>query len=452
MNDNCLPQNGRVVIVDDQLNQVNPLMRVLAKNSMPYVYVDPSRMEEYCPDEPYNDVRLLFLDLNLTGNRALEEKNVRSSLFAVLKRIVSVSNFPYVIVLWSVQENDYKHVLEDLFINELSDRKPIAIYPFIKSDFFPTVDGDEVEVDKDLLEEVSQLLVQQLAYCAMLKWENATHRAADSVLDQVYKNGGEWVNRAGYILETLSKAYYGKHYNELSGTERMRGAMYVFNLLFTDSLDSEISKIVFDSSMPTYDDNGLKKELICSELNSKLCIASDFSSQEEPGVVLVRDADKYCCKLMTLINTILSRKMVCIRFRNENPDLPDEEFKNLVNTEASKLRHEILSQAQPIFMVVTPACDYAQNKMVVHKMIEGVLVPSQYQEYLNRGEAIFVSPCFEHNGMVWNLVLDYRCLVTSMSVDFKYLTPLFKVRRQLLAEIQSQMSRHANRQGILNVQ
>ena len=36
--DNMIPLNGRIAIVDDQIEQALPLMRVFAKNNIPYVF------------------------------------------------------------------------------------------------------------------------------------------------------------------------------------------------------------------------------------------------------------------------------------------------------------------------------------------------------------------------------------------------------------------------------
>ena len=59
-----IPLNGRIAIIDDVIEQALPLMRVLSKNRIPYVFYKGNRMEDL-PDKPDNDIRILFLDLKL---------------------------------------------------------------------------------------------------------------------------------------------------------------------------------------------------------------------------------------------------------------------------------------------------------------------------------------------------------------------------------------------------
>ena len=112
--ENMIPLNGRIAIVDDQIEQALPLMRVFAKNNIPYVFYEGSN-PEYLPEQPENDIRILFLDLNLLDGRDNQPKDIRSALFATIRRIISPKNYPYVLILWSRQEKEYRNLLEELF-------------------------------------------------------------------------------------------------------------------------------------------------------------------------------------------------------------------------------------------------------------------------------------------------------------------------------------------------
>src|SRR5690606_37089561 len=122
-----LPINGRVAIIDNNIKEVLPLFRTFSQNRIPYIFIDGSDMD-WLPDEQHdlNDIRLVFLDLNLTGDRTPSIKEIKSSLYPILKRVISPNNFPYSIVLWSKQENEYKAAVEELFADDLKDRKPIS--------------------------------------------------------------------------------------------------------------------------------------------------------------------------------------------------------------------------------------------------------------------------------------------------------------------------------------
>ncbi len=152
-----LPLNGRIAIIDNELNQAIPLMKVFAKNGLPYDFYKGNEVE-FMPNENsrFNDIRLLFLDINLLNNRTASEKEVKSSLYSVIKAVISENNFPYSLIYWSRQEKEYASVVEDLFNNELKDRRPINLIPFVKSDFFPNFLDVEAENNIDLFPKLKK--------------------------------------------------------------------------------------------------------------------------------------------------------------------------------------------------------------------------------------------------------------------------------------------------------
>ena len=94
-----IPLNGRIAIVDDKIDQASPLMRVFAKNNIPYVYYEGTN-PDYFPEKPENDIRILFLDLNLLDGRDNQPKEIRSTLFAAISHIISPNNYPYLLILF----------------------------------------------------------------------------------------------------------------------------------------------------------------------------------------------------------------------------------------------------------------------------------------------------------------------------------------------------------------
>lgn len=152
-----LPINGRIAIVDNVIEEVEPLFKIFSKNRIPYIFIQGDDM--MClPEEndESNDLRIIFLDLNLLGESTPSVKEVKASLYPILKRIISKNNFPYSIIIWSKQEDRYLDAVKELFAHELSDRQPIAIESFIKSDFFELT-GDAKEIpDKNILDELQK--------------------------------------------------------------------------------------------------------------------------------------------------------------------------------------------------------------------------------------------------------------------------------------------------------
>ena len=95
-----LPVNGRIVIVDDQINEAEPLIRIFSKKRIPINYYSGQRISDF-PDNPdENKLRVLFLDLNIIESQR-EIKAVISTLDPIIRAIVPNNPNPYLLVIWS---------------------------------------------------------------------------------------------------------------------------------------------------------------------------------------------------------------------------------------------------------------------------------------------------------------------------------------------------------------
>jgi hypothetical protein len=102
-------------------------------------------------------------------------------------------------------------------------------------------------------------------------------------------------------------------------------------------------------------------------------------------------------------------------------------------------------------ITVTPACDYAQNKIKFDRIVQGIIIESKYKKLIdNRSEAIYISPTFIYQDRPCILVLNFRYFITE-DLSQNLTKPTLKLRNRVLAEIQSKLARHINRQGILNL-
>jgi hypothetical protein len=138
--------------------------------------------------------------------------------------------------------------------------------------------------------------------------------------------------------------------------------------------------------------------------------------------------------------------MVEGKIREEEPEITDSQCKRRV----SAFRKTIRESWSRIFLIVTPLCDFAQDKYIFNKIVRGIIIKAEYKDRVNTSsESIFISPVFRTSDDDFNkiLVLDFRHSFSLRKIPSKSIIPLF--RQQLLAEIQSKLSRHMNRQGVL---
>jgi len=448
-----IPLNGRIAIIDDKIEQAIPLMRVLSKNQIPYVYYKGNDLK-FLPEEDsrYNDIRILFLDINLLNDLAKQDDKVlKSVLYSVLKRVISPNNFPYTLIYWSRHQDEYSSIVEELFNNELKDRKPINLKEFIKSDFFPNFSADEVENEIDLLMEINKIIDSQLAYSYLLNWENQVHLAADLTLQEIFSSYHmfkDWTNNANFILEKLGKAYLGNHYITNTLEDKIRASFIAFNSVFKDSLESQIYNSKIPNSLPlTY--NKSEIEFNINLINEKLNLSKEIKDICESGNVIVFENRNDL--FATLLHRLISLFKLKNKFKVTNKDIEEIELTKIAAAEHKRIKTEIKASWKKIAIVVTPVCDFVQkDNKIYDRIVKGVMIPLKYKDYIDdKSEAVYILPIsITHNGSVFIIVLDFRYFVT---LDFKVerISGLFRVRQELLSEIQSKLARHINRQGVL---
>lgn len=103
-----LPNGGKVVIVDDNINEVIPLINILSSQNIPILYYDGNINR--LPDKPLSGVRVVFLDLRFGS--VIETKTIVSNACAVLGRIIDDENGPFLLIIWSSTGSEYQTELE----------------------------------------------------------------------------------------------------------------------------------------------------------------------------------------------------------------------------------------------------------------------------------------------------------------------------------------------------
>lgn len=451
-----LPQNGRIAIVDDQISQVEQLMKILSAKQLPFTYF--SGEMEFLPDEidNKNDFRILFLDINLIDNTERSNKELKSKLIPVLSRIVSEDNYPYVIIYWSRHERHKTLIEEEIFGNELKNRKPIAYLSAVKSDYF-NLDGSPIEdinaKISSLLDKVKDLLRKSSAYSNLLYWENLVHNSVDLTLQEIFGSNSistEWANNANYLMEKLGKAYLGKHFGSSSSIEKLRSSFITFNYVFKDTLESQIyNKEISGTQEWDYDITKVESRFL--RINEKLNLSKQVRAENicESGTVLnFPSKDGLFSKLL---QRVLSHFKLKNTLRDRHKNIDEIQLKKIVNGEFNRIKNEIKSSMIQIATVVTPICDYVQKENKIHdRIVKGVFIPMEYKDYIDdKSEAVYILPItIDYNDREYIMILDYRYFET---IDLKEenVESLFRIRQELLAEVQSRLARHITRQGIL---
>jgi hypothetical protein len=454
------PINGRIAIIDDNINQARPLIEVLSSMQYPFTYYSgelkylPSK-EEFC-----NDIRVIFLDINLIDDSEHDEKTLRAKLVPVLSRIISPENYPYVIVYWSRHENHQKLIV-DIFETDLNDRKPIGFLNENKLSYF-NYDGTPAEEQEEsvnqLFKKIDVLLKENPVFSYLLHWENIVHISADDTLEQIYSftnSANFWEHEANYIFNKLGKSYSGKYFDRSSPPEKINSSFQALNSVFLDTLEYETN------SKPAANPLELNPEIAnhnaIISINKKLLLSIDTSELKYSGIVIRNNKADDKTEYSELINNLIFPSIKNYIYENSGFDPYTEigidqrkKLDALVKTELKQFKKGLLENYYPIILNVTPLCDFVQKKQKYDRLVKGFLIESVFKSNIDdKSEAIFISPDFLYNELSYFLVLDFKYFFTDNVTENEDYTPIFRIRQQVLSEVQSKLARHINRQGIL---
>ena len=415
-----IPLNGRIAIVDDKIDQASPLMRVFAKNNIPYVYYEGTN-PDYFPEKLENDIRILFLDLNLLDGRDNQPKEIRSTLFAAISHIISPNNYPYLLILWSRQEKKYRGLLEDLFKNDLKECSPIAILDWIKSDFFPNFSDEEENKEDEykILDELKKVLVSLPAYSCLMQWENCVHNSADTTIQDIfhdYHSHDNWQNNGNCILDMFAKSYLEQHYRAVSVEEKAKASLFFLNDVYYDTLESIVANSRIENAVELqYEVDECLMSDIKSKVNNYLLMSKSQTQINHPGCIFTSSDNSVECvkRSKEIINDCLDTQDIRIQVINKFQSMKLPEARLMCNQLRKERRDAILATAIPCSVVVTPACDFAQNKAKYDRIVMGIIIDSCYKQLIDsKSEAIYISPSFDEGSHERVLILNYRFFLT----------------------------------------
>lgn len=499
-----LPETGRIVIVDDKINQALPLINYLSKYRFPFKYFDGDLNNLPDRGQGFNDIRLIFLDLNLVDD-SIPDRTHFSKIKGVLNRIIEKVSHPYLLVIWSRHEEKITE-LNDYVFNEVGGmhlKKPCHIIKADKLSYYE-LDGTEVTgSDFNCLKILIEDKLQQFPELkSILQWENAIHNVAHEVSSEIFDLQGtyqEWALNTRNILSLFAQVSIGSHFSTSDNNTKLNSSFEVINQLFMDKLETnfyDLNKESVELSNTIYNDEISKKKI-----NTKLLTGSIVKEDIFYPGVLSTSSDQDLKNL--ILNKVLTSNVLSILSKRDLNDIPfcdlnekeqvriikdkciseNEQFDALGSSEqrvykrtiilalketthsvkwdqlskAKKKENEVAYINNAIYLLETcidPLCDYVQNKLIHSKFIQGLMLEECFLEHMDKNsEAIYLSPIFNYEDKNVFLIFDYRFLFTRVTNNppensGKF---LFRLRSSLLADMQSKLSRHISRQGILYI-
>ena len=451
------PKNARVVIVDDDSNEVKDLLSVLAKDGVASLYYDG--LAANFPANPLRGIRLMFLDLRLSGLESQEDSNVASTAQNVFAHLVAPDNGPLVLVLWTKHSEQVQAVTEKL--NETA-KCPLYIVSVDKAD---CKKGDRFQPPL-ILTKIQEAISLAEIFGLYTIWENALFEASSKFANEfsaLADSKHDWPAIMSHVFYKLYNANTGQL--ELDDTRQQflcACPVYADGLVTTlhHVLQTNIPKLSFERSFCFRKDSPVpqNENALVARINAFLFLEKHPSNPSGVGAVYEADSSPNC-------NDNLTRASIVDDFFPTG--------KNRATPEQRKIAHDSILLDPSVRLcriVITPSCD-AANKKRMHPfcletndkanapissdcIVSALLVKHETIEKINykntRHERCYMLRNFEFSSDFYDLLIDFGTISFGFGIG-NSASPLFFIKPNVLADIQVQASRNLNRIGICSV-
>lgn len=412
-----LPAIGRIVAVDNEYSEVQPLLTALNKNGATCIHYNGE--PENLPSCPLKGIRLLFLDIVLMGMESAQTKTKVSKLIGVYRRIISKDNGPLIIIFWTAHS--------EVCPNFISACKRIGMKPTLsccisKQDCIDPATG---QMDVALLEtKLAESIKEFKSFALFMAWENAVFEATNEFSNDFHLLANEyhdWSKAISNLFFRLYKAHAGK--NEVKEGEIFPHACMLLNKSFLCEIEKKTRRIRIPDEYSFVQTLRRSAEgEITSKLNSFLELEIDTSAPLHSGQVYKIDSKSK-------------------RAKNLKSSIATTIFKTPPKSRLCKV-------------VITPSCDIACKKTlqdaddesILHRVIYGLLVKAKdYSE-----------GSFKHSDGVYKVMhiwLDncvYHMFLHFATINSEYTKNdvlIFSLKTELLFDLQSKAANHVNRLG-----
>jgi len=314
--------------------------------------------------------------------------------------------------------------------------------PFVinlqKDEFFNSK-GEQKLDDSEMFKKIEGKIQDKLQnigiFDILLLWENFVHNSSATTVNEFSKlimfdgkwNAKKWDKEMKNVFYKLAEAQAGKTLDTNLPQEILRNALFTFDGIFLDTLEKDLHGN--SDGMNISFSEGSVEDNVIGKINSKLLVDTSKLDGLYPGNVYKIDAK--------------------------------EHIKNSLNTSIDEEK-KIESESLPVIIEVSPLCDFTQDKMELSRIVKGFLCPiavqingatiQTYKKLKSKAFFLYISPVIEYSGKLYRLVIDFRYFSAEPKNEINKNTPIFRLRKDILVDIQTKLSSHINRPGVLSVE
>lgn len=413
-----LPSSHKIVVIDDKPEEVASLIGTLSKNGIGVVYF--TGQLEQLPIEPLSGIRIIFSDIDLVESK--DNKTKQSALLAVLQKVISPDNGPYIIVFWTKHSD---------FIDDIKTEWDKLGYPPLK---YLCIEKSSCKDEKGefSISMIDQHIKEKVdtfqAFNFYLEWENILLQQGEKFVSKFHKlipQDVNWSHNIYYLLYRLFHANTDKNSDTYKNEEQFIIACSIFNKSFNSELDRGIFQLSIPSQLPANALGSLSTSDIASAINNFLWLHNVAVTPVVLGDVFIASNDDYKEQILRQLTK-------------------ESELANIDKNEICLVK-----------MVVTPSCDIAQCKLLknknghsLHRTVYGVIMPSSIRT--DKSNAAW---CYKFGpfciGEKENLCmyLHFGTVGAEYIIKGETNPHYFTIKQEIAFDIQSKIANHMNRLG-----
>ncbi|ABW19438.1 hypothetical protein [Alkaliphilus oremlandii] len=505
----------KVLIIDDQYEEVLPFIKMLGREGISSIYWDGN--VETKPKEPLTGIRLVILDMRFSPSS--DTRTIITNLYTLLRSAISNENGPYILCVWSKHDSEYLREFKEGIIDEHSVPQPYLILNieknrFIKiinpQDFIPeevattlAAEGKEefekeiisilesigidryretVHVEDNIIEQLGISLDEKLkdinSLSILLLWEYLANKSVHNLVKDIAcfsEPDVTWDNNIKTLIQHLAAANAGKSLGD-TAKEYIINSLAALNHMLPDELLNQLMKYSIDEDTFQFINNpSITKTLngdifsISKSENKKSFIVrknnidyktfkkiSDVEGYEtEPKNICKELYDKYL-KLVGNSNF----KLLCERKDSTNCNKPGGIYKTEDDNLLNDLIQSIFKEKEKINkdeiclikLDISSSCDYAQDKLKRTRMLFGIKLEDKYFDEINKADDIYCIPELNvGDGKTFKIAFNFHYINNESKDSLLEEDKLFSFRELLLSEIKHKLSTYIGRIGIINL-
>lgn len=433
---------AQVIVVDDDPREALPIIKAFARKGVASAYFDGSTGMLPSTNSRLRGVRLAILDLVLAEGAQGDVGKV-SPTIAALSAILSPENGPYSVILWTKHE-DLKAAFEDRLFAQASLPRPVFTVMIEKADCKNKNGAFSLPKLSTALDDA---LTGSSALYALQAWETYSFLSSSEVVNSlsalvspVGGNLSAWRNswETGIIrlIRALAAAAAGKNLDR----ETFLGALFSsLNPLHADRMETHITEAV-------------------APFKDKVdAVLSNIGAIANPAKATVHT-------MLHLSTKDLGQLFAGNMYRTGTSRGPrgaptaSAILDDMLKPSAPNVKAQVESGSVPVIVECTAACDHAQQKIRVARFVGGVLIPDHLVERIHPiqhlGFAWGLGPIQMEMGVpqgIYHLRISARHWMTVDLASARRLHPIGRLRAQAFTDLQSFLSRHAGRAGVMSL-